>query len=86
MKAAIYTLENLDELQQVLNYRISEINRDYLIKVYGMGINKLYGVCGLANLIGIDNVNKTLARAYACKGDKCVCKLRRGLQVTYYIH
>ena len=86
MKTTNYTLENLDELQKVLNYRIADINRDYLIKVCGLGLNKLFGVSGLANLIGIDNLNKTLARAYACTGDKCVCKLRRGIQVTYYIH
>lgn len=69
-----------------LNYTTKEINRDYLIKVCGLGLNKLVGVSGLIALIGIDNANKTLARAYAAQGDKCECRLRRGIKVTYYIH
>lgn len=72
-----------------LIYTTSEINRDFRIKVFGRNedgkkINILVGVSGLLNLIGFELANKFLARAYAGKGDFCVCKLRRGLKVTFY--
>ncbi len=72
-----------------LNFRTSDINRDYRIKVSGIDnegkkIHKLVGVSGLLNLIGADLMNKFLTRAYDCMDDYCVCKLRRGLKVTFY--
>ena len=65
-----------------LQYSTREINRDFKIKVYGYTeegkkVDKLVGVSGLILLIG---------RAYKSGQDKCVCKLRRGLKVTYYVH
>lgn len=73
-----------------LNYTTTEINRDYLIKVCGKTaagyINKLVGVAGLLALVGIDRANKMLARAYACTGDVCRCKMYGGIQVSFYIH
>lgn len=73
-----------------LNYTTTEINRDYLIKVCGRTaagyINKLVGVAGLLTLVGIDRANKMLARAYACTGDVCRCKVYGGIQVSFYIH
>lgn len=67
----------------VLNYTTSCINRNFRIKVYGVDnegrkINKLVGV-------GVDMLNKLLKRAFNCLLDKCVCKLRRGLQVSFYV-
>nr|DAQ21909.1 MAG TPA: hypothetical protein [Caudoviricetes sp.] len=73
----------------VLKYTKSFINRNYRLKVYGMDangnrINKLVGVAGLIALIGIEFVNKFIERAEKAMADKCVCKLRRGLQVSLY--
>ena len=70
----------------VLNYTTSCINRNFRIKVYGVDnegrkINKLVGVAG----IGVDMLNKLLKRAFNCLLDKCVCKLCRGLQVSFYV-
>lgn len=67
------------------------INRNYLIKVYGFDnegkrINKLVGVSGLVALIGVELVNKFIARAEKAAQDCTVCKLRRGLQIRLYIH
>ena len=61
----------------------------YRIKVYGvdsMGnrINKLVGVAGILALIGVELLNKFLNRAFHCMDDVCVCKLRRGLKVSFY--
>lgn len=72
-----------------LNYTISAINRDFRIKAFGLNsegrkINILVGVSGLINLIGAELANKFLNRAYACMDDYCVCKLRRGLKITFY--
>ncbi len=72
-----------------LNYSTREINMDFRIKVYGYDengnrINTLVGVSGLIALIGLELVNKFLERAYRLVSDKTVCKLRRGLQVTFY--
>ena len=72
-----------------LNYSTREINMDFRIKVYGVDdngnrINTLMGVSGVMNLIGVELLNKFLERAYRLVSDKTVCKLRRGLQVTFY--
>lgn len=72
-----------------LRHSTREINRDFKIKVYGctdegVKVDKLVGVSGLIFLIGIEQANKQIERAYRSRQDKCVCKLRRGLKVTYY--
>jgi hypothetical protein len=74
-----------------LNYSTSEINRNFKIKVFGyidgQKINTLVGVSGLLNLLdgAVDLVNRLLDRAFNSTGDKCVCKLRRGLQISFYV-
>ena len=72
-------------------YTTKEINRNYLIKVAGIDangkrINTLVGVSGLIRLIGEELANKFVIRAFKCMLDKCVCKLRRGLKITFYLH
>lgn len=74
-----------------LQYSTREINRDFKIKVYGytekgVKVDTLVGVSGLILLIGVELANKQIERAYKSGQDKCVCKLRRGLKVTYYVH
>ena len=74
----------------VLNYTTSCINRNFRIKVYvvdnnGNKVNKLVGVAGIIALIGVEMLNKLLKRAFGCLLDKCVCKLRRGLKVSFYV-
>ena len=68
----------------------SWINSNFRIKVYGRDsegrrINKLVGVSGIIRLIGETLFVKFLKRAIKSMADKCVCKLRRGLQVTLYV-
>lgn len=72
-----------------LAYTTSEINRNYKIKVAGMvngkKVNMLVGVSGLIRIVGdIELVNSLLNRAFNCYGDKEVCKLRRGVKITFY--
>lgn len=74
-----------------LQHSTREINRDFKIKVYGYTdegrkVDMLVGVSGLILLIGVEHANKQIERAYKTGQDKCVCKLRRGLKVTYYAH
>ena len=73
-----------------LKYTTREINRNYKIKVSGVydgnKINTLVGVSGLIRLVGdIELTNRLLDRAFACMGDVCVCKLRRGIKVSFYV-
>jgi hypothetical protein len=74
-----------------LNYSTSEINRNFKIKVFGRingrKVNTLVGVSGLLRILdgATDLVNRLLDRAFSSKGDKCVCKLRRGLQISFYV-
>lgn len=73
-----------------LNYSTRLINYNFRIKVAGIDlngkkINKLVGVSGLIELIGVEFVNKFLAKAFKGKGDKTVCKLRRGIKISFYI-
>lgn len=77
--------------QQTLNYSTSYLNANYLFKVSGdngdgVKLNKLVGVSGLVKLIGVELVNKFVARAERDGKDACYCRLRRGLKVTLYLH
>lgn len=74
-----------------LNYTKKEINRDYLIKVSGIvdgqRINTLVGVSGLLKIVGdLELTNRLLDRAFASIDDNCVCKLRRGVKISFYLH
>ena len=73
-----------------LSYSTKWINENFRIKVYGRDeqgrkINTLLGVSGIIRLIGVELFNKFLQRAIDCMMDVCVCKLRRGLQVSLYV-
>jgi len=65
------------------------INTNWRIKVFGYDaesnkINTLVGVSGLINLIGLKLANKFLERANNCMEDVCICRLRRGLKISFY--
>ena len=70
-------------------WNIQSINRNFRIKVNGIvdgkKINKLVGVKGLIELIGVEMANKMLRRAFNGTDDKTVCKLRRGIKISFYI-
>lgn len=73
-----------------LKYTTREINRNFKIKVSGMydgqKINTLVGVTGLIKMVDdLELTNRLLDRAFASMEDKCVCKLRRGLRVSFYV-
>lgn len=73
-----------------LNYTTRYINQNFRMKVYGRDeegrrrINSLYGVSGLLALIGAELMNKFIKRSLDSKKDVCVCKLRRGLVISFY--
>lgn len=76
--------------QITLTYSTTVINKNFRLKVKGVDnngnkLNKLVGVSGLISLIGEELLNKFLDRAFACMDDICVCKLRRGLKVSFYV-
>lgn len=75
-----------------LLYTTKEINRNFRIKINGIvdgkKVNKLVGVKGLIELIeliGVEMANKMLLRAFNGTDDKTVCKLRRGIKISFYI-
>lgn len=73
-----------------LKYTTREINRNYKIKVSGLydgtKINTLVGVSGLVKMVNdIELTNRLLDRAFATMDDVCVCKLRRGLKISFYV-
>lgn len=74
-----------------LKYTTREINHNYKIKISGVyqgqKISTLVGVSGLVRMVGdVDLINRLLNRAFSCMDDKCICKLRRGLVVSFYIY
>lgn len=77
-------------MNATLKYSTSEINRNFKIKVSGYvngrKVNTLVGVSGLIRLLdgAIDLINRLLDRAFGCMEDKCICKLRRGVKVSFY--
>ena len=73
-----------------LKYTTREINGNYKIKVSGLydgqKVNTLVGVSGFVKMVNdIELCNRLLDRAFACMGDVCVCKLRRGIKIGFYI-
>lgn len=73
-----------------LGYTTKFINENFRIKVYGRDengkrINTLLGVSGIIRMIGVELFRKFVIRALKCMQDVCVCKLRRGLQVSLYV-
>lgn len=73
-----------------LKYTTREINANYKIKVSGIydgaKVNTLVGVTGLVRMVDdIELTNRLLDRAFACMGDVCVCKLRRGIKISFYV-
>ena len=77
-------------MKKNLIYTTTEINKNFRIKVFGRNaegkkINTLMGVAGILALIGEELLNKFLRRAFSCMEDVCVCKLRRGLKVSFYV-
>ena len=72
-----------------LVYSTRTINRSFKIKVTGeyegKKLNTLVGVKGLLDFINdIPLANRILNRAFSSKGQKCVCKLRRGIAISFY--
>lgn len=73
-----------------LNYTTKQINGNFKIKVSGMyegmNVNTLVGVAGLCRMVGdIALVNRLLDRAFRIPmEDVCVCKLRRGIKISFY--
>ncbi len=73
-----------------LKYTTREINHNYRIKVSGVydgsKVNTLVGVSGLLRFVGdIELTNRLLDRAFDCMDDVCVCKLRRGIKISFYV-
>lgn len=69
-------------------YTTALINNTFRIKVYGwidgFKIDKLVGVRGLLELIGVELANKFVGKALKSGLDKFICKLRRGIKITFY--
>lgn len=73
-----------------LKYTTREINGNYKIKISGLfdgkKINTLVGVSGFLKMVNdIELCNHLLDRAFATLDDKCVCKLRRGIKISFYV-
>lgn len=72
-----------------MNYTTAAINANFRIKAYGwvdgQKIDMLVGVAGLLLLIGTDYANKFVARAFNSGENRTICKLRRGLKITFYV-
>ena len=69
---------------QALKYTSREVNRNFRIKVSGLGIHELKGFTGFVGLVGSELANNLLDRAFRSRADKVECKLRRGLKITFY--
>lgn len=80
----------MKNLTTSLAYSSKTINKNWRIKVSGVDaqgarVHKLVGVSGIVSLIGTEMLNKLIDRAFRCVDDVCVCKLRRGLKVSFYV-
>ena len=78
-----------EKVMETLKYTTKKINGNYKIKVSGIyegvKVNTLVGVSGLVRMEDdIALTNRLLDRAFNCMGDVQVCKLRRGLKISFY--
>ena len=78
------------KVKEIKQFDSKFINQNFRIKVFGYDengkkINTLMGVSGIIKLIGETLFFKFVQRALDCMRDVCVCKLRRGLQVSLYV-
>lgn len=76
--------------KKVQKFSSKFVNANFRIKVFGCTedgrkINTLMGVSGIIAMIGEELFYKFVQRALDCMKDVCVCKLRRGLQVSLYV-
>ena len=76
--------------KQTRTFSTKFINQNFRIKVFGrtedgQKINTLMGVSGIIAMIGEELFYKFIQRALDRMQDVCVCKLRRGLQVSLYV-
>lgn len=81
---------NTKKTEAMLTYTTKEINRNFKIKVSGTlegeKVNTLVGVTGLLKIIAdTELTNRLLDRAFNSTDDKYVCKLRRGIKVSFYV-
>lgn len=65
---------------------VNEVSRNFKIKVYGLGFNKLVGVYGLLNIVGYDMTVSMLHDVLKSQKDVHIVQLRRGLKVSFYSH
>ena len=75
---------------EMLKYKTREINHNFKIKVAGnydgQKVNTLVGVAGLVSMVNdIELTNRLLDRAFSTMNDVCVCKLRRGIKISFYV-
>lgn len=73
-----------------MTYTSKEINSNFKIKVTGIvdgnKINTLVGVKGLLKMVGDEALAERLVdRAFNSMDDVCVCKLRRGIKISFYV-
>ena len=73
-----------------LKYTTREINHNYKIKVSGLydgaKVNTLVDVAGLVRMVNdIELTTRLLDHAFSGMGDVCVCKLRRGIKISFYV-
>ena len=74
----------------MIHYTSKEVNRNFKIKVSGQiddkKINTLVGFSGFLAYVNNDDLaGRLLERAFNSPGDKCVCKLRRGIMISFYV-
>lgn len=74
----------------MLKYTTKKINGNFKIKVSGQyngeDVNTLVGVSGFLRMVNdVELCNRLLDRAFNSVTDKCVCKLRRGLKISFYV-
>ncbi len=60
------------------------LNREFLLKIHGLGYHQLAGWPLLTSLIGTELAEKALSKALLAGMDKYTFKLRRGLKLDFY--
>ena len=77
--------------EKMKKYTTKQINFEWIIKISGIyegqKVNTAVGVAGFRRMVGDDALcERLLDRAFESMADKVVCKLRRGLKISFYAH
>ena len=86
MNFLTYLRTQKHKTSDMIHYTSKEVNRNFKIKVSGLVDNeKVNTLVGFSDVNNDELAERLLDRAFNSTEDKCLCKLRRGIMISFYV-